>query len=442
MKVVHVAYGYWPGSVGGTEQYVAALARELRGRGVESVIAAPGSDDARYRHDGVNVRRFVHTSNAVSIESLYGDGDARAADAFDRILVDERPDLVHQHAWSPACSIALVRRAKARGLPVVFTYHTPAVSCPRGTLLRDGVAACDGRLDANTCAACTLQGLGLSRRTSAMLARTPASLADAIGRAGASGGAWTALRMRALVARRHEAVRELFTSCDRIVALSPWVERLLELAGVSRTRIVVSPHGTSVPALPRARTDARASGPVRVAHLGRLHPTKGTDLLIRALADAPDLDVQLDVFGIVQAGDAAHAQDLARLAAADARVRLRSPLPNAEVADRLREYDLVAIPSQWLETGPLVLLEAFAAGVPVIGSALGGIADKIRDGVDGVLVSPHDSLTAWRDALARCAADRAWLAGLRARVPVPRAMSEVAREMQTVYARIGSGVPA
>ena len=53
--------------------------------------------------------------------------------------------------------------------------------------------------------------------------------------------------------------------------------------------------------------------------------------------------------------------------------------------ETIRKYDALVVPSVWLETGPLVVLEAFAAGVPVIGSRLGGIAEMVRDGVDGLL---------------------------------------------------------
>jgi glycosyltransferase involved in cell wall biosynthesis len=53
--------------------------------------------------------------------------------------------------------------------------------------------------------------------------------------------------------------------------------------------------------------------------------------------------------------------------------------------ETIRKYDALVVPSVWLETGPLVVLEAFAAGVPVIGSRLGGIAEMVRDGEDGLL---------------------------------------------------------
>ena len=154
---------------------------------------------------------------------------------------------------------------------------------------------------------------------------------------------------------------------------------------------------------PTARTawDARY---VRLAHLGRLEANKGTGLLIEALRAIPDAPLTLDIFGITQSD--ADRQELDRvrgLTEGDSRIRFLPPLDHATITTRLAAFDAVVVPSQLLETGPLVVLEAFAAGVPVIGSALGGIAEKVRNGVDGWLVSPHDSVEAWREILVRCA---------------------------------------
>jgi glycosyltransferase involved in cell wall biosynthesis len=99
----------------------------------------------------------------------------------------------------------------------------------------------------------------------------------------------------------------------------------------------------------------------------------------------------------------------------------------------LKEYDLVAVPSRWLETGPLVVLEAFAAGVPVLGSDLGGIAELVEHDVNGLLVPPS-SVADWQRALCRFLDDPTLLSRLRAGVRPPRSMETVAREMQAVYA--------
>ena len=117
--------------------------------------------------------------------------------------------------------------------------------------------------------------------------------------------------------------------------------------------------------------------------------------------------IDLDIYGIVQhEREAALQAQLRELSGGDARIRFLPALAHSDVISTLRQYDALVVPSQWMETGPLVVLEAFAAGVPVIGSALGGLTDKIRDGIDGVLVTPFDSVDAWR-AAARPAGARA-----------------------------------
>jgi glycosyltransferase involved in cell wall biosynthesis len=380
----------------------------------------------------VRVHRFPFDARPENLDALYGAGDAMAADAFDNILDAERPDLVHQHALTPACSGALVARARLRQLPVVFTYHTPTVSCQRGTMLRWGSEACDGRLDAHTCTACSLHGLGLNRTVSRMLASTPEAIGDAIAHAGLSGGGWTALRLSALMRRRHEEIARVWAAVDRIVVLADWVEKVLIANGVPRGRLARVPHGVApVETPPRQAWDAAN---VRLAHLGRLDAGKGTNLLIAAVRSLPDAPVTLDVFGITQNdADRRELDQLRLLAGGDTRIRFLPPIPHAEIGARLAAFDAVVVPSQLLETGPLVVLEAFAAGVPVIGSALGGIAEKVRHDVDGLLVTPPDSVLAWRDQLSSCATDRWRLTRLRAGIRPPRSLDAHASAMYDLY---------
>jgi glycosyltransferase involved in cell wall biosynthesis len=433
VKTLHVAFSFPPDPPGGTELYVAALCRELQNIGVGAVVAAPGPRDARYRHDGVTVRRFEMQTGQMDLIELYGGGDRSAAEVFDRILRDERPDVVHQHALTPACSIQLVERAKAFGVPVVFTYHTPTTTCQRGTLLEWGTTPCDGRLESHRCTACTLHGYGLGRGTSQTLAYLPPMAGRFIGRARLAGGPWTALRMSSLMEHRLHASRTLFASVDRFVALAPWVEQLLVRNGVPADRITRVPHGI-VSQRPPARRRSCMSGRLRLAHLGRVDPIKGTALLLEAMRRAPEASVTLDVIGVVQSGAAAEMLgSWRRRAEGDARIRFLPPIDYDTVIDRLAEYDMVVVPSQGMETGPLVVLEAFAAGVPAIGAALGGIADKIADGVDGLLVRPYQSVEAWSDTLVRVGADRRLVMDLSRGVRPPRSMSDVARDMRAIY---------
>jgi glycosyltransferase involved in cell wall biosynthesis len=157
------------------------------------------------------------------------------------------------------------------------------------------------------------------------------------------------------------------------------------------------------------------------------------------LRSMPELHVQLDIYGVAQGSSGtAYMKRLQNLAGGDARIKFLAPIPAREVVSTIREYDVVAVPSQWLETGPLVVLEAFAAGVPVIGSDLGGIAELVRHGVDGLLVTPG-SADAWATTIRGLAVDSSALTRLRANIHQPRRMAEAAQEIDQLYRRF---VPA
>jgi glycosyltransferase involved in cell wall biosynthesis len=435
MKIVHVPFCFRPDAVGGTEVYVESLAAEQARRGVDVVVAAPSRAERQYVLDGLRVRRF-RTSDSLDLCALYGGGDPVARTALAELVDEEQPDIVHLHAFTSAVSAMVASDVRLREIPMVFTYHTPTASCQRGTLLRWGVEVCDGRLDVHTCASCTLNGLGQTRTRSLVLGSTPPVLGSAIGRLGLTGGVWTAARMTDLVRRQQRAFHSFMHAMDRIVVLCEWSAQLLIKNGIPRRKLVLSRHGLP-PSTRRARS--HATGALRVAYLGRVHPTKGPDTLIRAVRARPTAPIQLDMYGVLQDDPSTdYVHHVYDLASGDPRIRLLDPVPSGRVIEVLADYDVLAVPSRWLETGPLVVLEAFAAGIPVVGSNLGGIAELVTPGVDGVLVEP-DSVAAWADVLAELACKRSELERLSHGIRTPRTIQEVADDMQRMYHQLVPG---
>jgi glycosyltransferase involved in cell wall biosynthesis len=245
--------------------------------------------------------------------------------------------------------------------------------------------------------------------------------------------------MTDLVRSQHAAFHSFVHAMDRLVVLCDWTGELLVRNGIPVERVMLSRHG-----LPQMSPRREApppvvhseSGPLRIAFLGRLHPTKGLDILLRAIASLPEAALELHVFGVVEGPEeGAYVRSVRASAAGDPRIRVCAPVPSDQVPALLRGYDVVAVPSRWMETGPLVVLEAFAAGVPVVGSRLGGIVELVDDGVDGLLVEP-ESVAAWAVALRRLVEDRGVLQRLRAGVRPPRRMDAVADDMQTIYGEL------
>ena len=443
MKVLHVPYTYFPDPAGGTEVYVTSLAQELGARGVESVIAAPtvrSSAGEAYTHAGIRVRRFAVSDAPQDLDAIYGGGMPGSVEALMELVGAEQPDVAHLHSYSPAVNGHAAVAVRAMGVPLVVTYHTPAVTCQRGTLLRFGHVPCDGQLLVGRCASCVLHQNGIPRPVSDLLSHIPAITGRSLAAKGFVGGAWTALRMTQLMELRAADTRAYLDAADAIVAVASWVRDLLVLNGVAPERIALIRQG--VPALASPRSVVREyaptpNEPLRAVFVGRLDPIKGLELLLAAMRSAPDLSVKLDVLG--SAGNdrqATKIRDMIRdMIATDPRVRLLPPVTHDRVVPLLSDYDVTIVPSQVLETGPLVVLESFAAGVPVLGSALGGIAELVRDGVDGRLVNGV-GVGAWRDALRSIVSDRAAVTRWRANVVPPRTMSKISEEMESLYRRI------
>jgi glycosyltransferase involved in cell wall biosynthesis len=121
-----------------------------------------------------------------------------------------------------------------------------------------------------------------------------------------------------------------------------------------------------------------------------------------------------------------------RRAAEGLPIRFMGPFGRDDLAAIYAQIDVLAVPSLWLENSPLVIHEAFMAGVPVVGARIGGIADLIQDGVNGLLYEPNapEALAA---ALSRLATDRGLLASLAANVPTVGTIEADAEHWEGVY---------
>jgi glycosyltransferase involved in cell wall biosynthesis len=143
--------------------------------------------------------------------------------------------------------------------------------------------------------------------------------------------------------------------------------------------------------------------------------------------------VELHILAVAAGTDGTKYRDKVRRSlAGDPRIDFAPRISNEGSAEFLAGLDALVVPSQCLETGPLVVLEALAAGIPVIGSDLGGIKELVSHEHNGLLV-PHDDVTAWTATMTRLATDRGLLGQLRQWSGPIRTMSDVARDMAMMY---------
>ena len=328
----------WPPAVlGGAEAYAAALSARLRRLGHDVGVVTfgvPGPDvvgEVRpwpYRLDEY-ADASAHRRALFHLLDVYRPA---TAGAVDRAIRDFEPDVVHSHAVAGMSSTVLAEPSR-RGVGHVHTLHDYWLLCQRSTLVsRDG-GACEHR-----CRSCT----AISAVRNRIVARHCPDVVLAVSRA---------------VAARHERIE--------------WA--------ASRIRVVHHPV-ERIERQPRvATTDAPVFG-----FLGRLVREKGAATLVKAFSVAP----LPATARLVVAGDGPERDALAR--AAGPRVELVGQLDENARERFFARVDGLVVPSEWEEPAGLVVNEARARGIPVIGARAGGIPELISPACERLLFSPGD----------------------------------------------------
>lgn len=192
---------------------------------------------------------------------------------------------------------------------------------------------------------------------------------------------------------------ELFRSGDLFLANSRFTERRLRDLGCPADRLVVHPVGIDVARFRPLSRRRRVGGPLRLLTVARLVEEKGIAYGIRAVAELrrrrPTLEMVYDIVG-----DGPLASDLRALAArlgVESHVRFLGWADQAELPEIYASGDLFLLPSIRTPSGAqegagMVLLEAQAAGLPIIATRVGGIPEVVLEGVSAVLVPERDAV--------------------------------------------------
>jgi glycogen synthase len=225
----------------------------------------------------------------------------------------------------------------------------------------------------------------------------------------------------------------LLPAADAVIALSPSTARLLRSDGIPAGRVHVIPPGYDPALFAAAAADPFTGLPrPRIAYLGRLAPQKDVGTLLEAFARLPAAAQLLVV------GDGPDRPALQRRAQRfGSRVHFTGFVPHVRVPAVLAHVDLLVLPSLYEDLSS-ALIEAMAAGLPVVATRVGGTADLVHDGVNGLLVAPRDP-AALAAAIGRVLADPAAAARLAAaagRTAAAYAWPDLARKVLAVYRRV------
>jgi glycosyltransferase involved in cell wall biosynthesis len=382
MRILHVNKFLY--RRGGAESYMSDVAA-LQGAAGDTVeyfgMAHPDNDPSTYadrfpRNVELDpVPPGARAKLAAASRMLWSRSSARGIAA---VLDDFRPDVVHFHNIYHQLSPSIVRPTARRGIAMVMTLHDYKLACPTYQLL-DHDAICEACIDTNLWAAPRRRCKDGSLGASALLAGELA-LHRALG---------------------------AYDPISALICPSRFMLDTMTRAGIERpARLRHLPHFVET-----AGIDPKTTPGGGLAFVGRLSREKGVDVLLRAVA-ALDPAAPL-----VLAGDGPERAALERLRdeLGLSSTTFVGRLPKEGVEALLRSSLAMVLPARWHENQPMSILEAFALGVPVVSTAVGGIGELVDEAVGRVV--PHDDVTALSEALEHLLADpiRAFEQGRAAR---------------------------
>ncbi|MGW0908735.1 glycosyltransferase family 4 protein [Streptomyces sp. NPDC002853] len=315
---------------------------------------------ALLRAAGHRVEMFERRSDDIGARSLLGKAAVPLTVPWNPAVRTElaarlrasRPDVVHVHNVFPLLSPAVIAACADADVPVVATLHNYTQICPPGTLQRDG----------RPCTECVggtpLPAVRHGCYRNSRLATVPLAASLVVNR------------------------RRWWSGVDRFFCISAAQRDVLVAAGMPAERLAVKHNFVPDP-------DARRSGAgEHVLYLGRLAEAKGVRLLMAAwdeITEAGGVGVPL-----VIAGTGPLQEEVTTWAAGRDDVRYVGLYDPAQCRQAIARSVAVVAPSTWLEAFGLVVVEAMAAGVPMVAAGHGAFVELVEDGVTGLLHRPGE----------------------------------------------------
>jgi glycosyltransferase involved in cell wall biosynthesis len=452
-RIVLVTHDFPPDHYGGVAVYSHTLAKELSKRhDVHVFYRTWDSSRADYSvdtqtYDGLPVTT-INNNFAEKRNALMRYRDRYVDEAFRRFLAERRPDLVHFQYLGTGLSTNIVRMAHRYGIPTILTLNDYWFMCPKGQMMNYEWQMCSEVIE-ERCARCVFgshaslsaleepqrggaRNLGRSYRTIADGGANAVALRRLFGKA-----YWMLAGRRAAlnqVRDRNRELRRLLNEVDLLIAPSQFLRRMYVGFGVPPERIRYSDYGINTVA---ARKSPRSpSGRLVFGYIGTLMPPKGVHVLVDAFLKLPEGLSELRIHG--PAPNKFHLEYrgmIEQKVAGRNDILLLGAYEPSDIMDILASIDAVVVPSTWHENSPLTIHEAFMAGVPVITSNIGGMAELVTDGVNGLHFQAGDADDLARKLMALIETPDL-LAQLSAGIPPIKSIEENAKELEAMYAEL------
>lgn len=423
MKILFVIHNFLPRYIGGTELYTFYLAKELQKKGHEvKLFFRDYRSDYEFEREGMydNLPYISVSCPSRTYFSYASKRNAKKiAHSFSNLLKKFQPDIIHiQHLVGLAVDI--VEIAKRRKIPIVFTLHDYWLICNQIRMWNQNKKICHYAKQFN-CGLCNArEGLlpfySLSSKDTMMLGelvkRPLKFIFNFFILLVNVGYYWFGFRkLRS---------KYIFDAVDLFISPSRFLRNMMIEHGLPERKILFSDNGI-IKEKNISLGDAVKNSLV-FAYIGGISDEKGIPVLIDAFNNIND--AQLEIYG---AGAKTYQNRIK-----NSKIKLYGVVSGQAKNNMLARIDVLVVPSVWFENSPLTIHEAFMFGKPVITSNIGGMAELVQDGVNGLHFKVGD-IDDLRNKIQFLIAHPEDISKMSAQTPHIKSIEENAIELENIY---------
>jgi len=446
MRVLQVAHCFLPESTGGIEVHTYLLSKALLPAD-EVAICYRIFDQGRSEnelvcgsYEGIPVYRLVNNFTW-SLASDFAFFNPNLEPVFNQVLDASKPDVVHFHHLGGGLSTSLPRLVRRRGIPMLLTLHDFWYMCPRSHLLTSDGQLCPGPEGGLRCTQCWMDDHGVAAVKPSLQRLRELGLRNVLRRLPGyfhnlifpPQNLPQAFYHTMQLMLRDGYFRRLLARFDLLLSPSRFLRERFVDWGLPADRLRHIPNGIDPSKFHDLGRDLPMGENLQAIYAGAIQGHKGLDILIDAFNQLVEAPVELRIYGNTESTSQIkqYARSL-RARCRNPRVSFAGAFPNDQIGQVMAGADFVIVPSIWYENCPMIILEALHAGRPVIASNIGGMAELIRDGVNGLTFRVGDAGHLAQRIRSVCE-NRDALLAYQSKIVPPLTMEAVAARVEACY---------
>jgi len=348
LKILKVIHGFPPDYMAGSEVYSYHLVKELIKQNIKTFVftRVENEFDDNYKiyneqFEGINIQRV----NKPNRDYLYEDKfhDNKIDKIFENYLLSIKPDIVHFGHLSHL-STNLLKIVKEFKIPIVYTIHDFWLYCVKGQMINQKGIICNNPSIEN-CTQCS---------------------------------SYVVNKKQVEMSLQH--MKEMIDLIDIFISPSHTLEDFFINQGIKKEKIIYLKYGFNTEKIIYNKKVFTKNSKINFGFMGRVIPSKGIKVLVDTFKKLQN--ERLSIYGNI---------GIQRRFLETNNILFKGAYDNNNINIVLNDIDVLIVPSIWYENAPLVIQEAFLAGVPVITSDIGGMSELVKDGVNGFTFQVNNS---------------------------------------------------